>query len=199
MLFTKYNCAVKSLFKNVKIQPIVRFNSIKNHNIKNTHIEYAAPKPVENIKEYKDFLPQPIATIKSEKNINIKEYNIKDANDSKLLPLKLASHLYATLNIYTRPFTVQKGDTIILPSQLKNLNVGDEIDFHDVTVIGSTNYKIVDHPINPDIFEIKGRIVEKSKSAEFYEDRTTKRNRRVKHIVKTVNMTMIEITHLRLK
>ncbi|KAL6933108.1 hypothetical protein ACO0R3_002204 [Hanseniaspora guilliermondii] len=198
-MLSRLNGFPKSIKNNFKVQSIIRCNSIKNHNLKNTHIQYIPPKNIDNIKEYKDFLPQPISVIKNEKNIEIKHYAINDSNDSKLLPLKLASHLYATVNIYTRPFTVQKGDLIVLPSQLKGLKVGDEINFHDVTVIGSTNYKIVDHPINPDIFEIKGRVVEKSKSAEFYEDRTTKRNRKVKHIVKTVNMTMIEITELKLK
>ena len=172
-MLSRLNAFPKSIKNNLKLQSSIRCNSIKNLNLKNTHIAYIPPKNIDNIKEYKDFLP--------------------------LLPLKLASHLYATVNIYTRPFTVQKGDVIVLPSQLKGLDVGDEINFQDVTVIGSTNYKIVDHPINPDIFEIKGRVVERSKSAEFYEDRTTKRNRKVKHIVKTVNMTMIEITELKLK
>lgn len=198
-MLPKFNAFPKSIKNNLKIQSSIRCNSIKNLNLKNTRIAYIPPKNIDNINEYKDFLPQPISVIKKDKNIEIKKYSISDANDSKLLPLKLASHLYATVNIYTRPFTVQKGDVIVLPSQLKGLNVGDEINFQDVTVIGSTNYKIVDHPINPDLFEIKGRVVERSKSAEFYEDRTTKRNRKVKHIVKTVNMTMIEITELKMK
>ncbi|CAI8496779.1 unnamed protein product [Hanseniaspora opuntiae] len=169
MMLSRLNAFPKSIKNNLKLQSSIRCNSIKNLNLKNTHITYIPPKNIDNIKEYKDFLPQPISVIKKEKNIEIKKYSISDANDSKLLPLKLASHLYATVNIYTRPFTVQKGDVIVLPSQLKGLDVGDEINFQDVTVIGSTNYKIVDHPINPDIFEIKGRVVERSKSAEFYE------------------------------
>lgn len=199
MLSTRLNTAVKTFGRSLKTQPILRSYAAGTTKINNTRIQYELPENVTNIKNYKDFLPQPVAVIKEQPNIEPKKFCINDPNDPKLLPLKLASHLYATINIYTRPFTVQQGDIIVLPSQLKDLRVGDVVDFSDVTVIGSTNYKIVDHPINPDIFEIKGRVVERSKSAEFYEERTTKRNRKVKHITKTVNMTMIEITDLRLK
>ena len=199
MLSTKFKSTVNTFSRSLKTQPLLRSYAPGTTKINNTRIQYELPENVTDIKNYKDFIRQPVAVIKEQQNLEPKKFCITDSNDSKLLPLKLASHLYATVNIYTRPFTVQQGDVIILPSQLKDLKVGDVIDFSDVTVIGSTNYKIVDHPINPDIFEIKGRVVERSKSAEFVEERTTKRNRRVKHITKTVNMTMIEITDLRLK
>ena len=148
MLSTKFKTTVNTLSRSLKTQPLLRSYAAGTTKINNTRIQYELPENVTDIKNYKDFIAQPVAVIKEQQNLEPKKFCITDSNDSKLLPLKLASHLYATVNIYTRPFTVQQGDVIILPSQLKDLKVGDVIDFSDVTVIGSTTYKFVESQVH---------------------------------------------------
>ncbi|XBW37567.1 hypothetical protein QEN19_003148 [Hanseniaspora menglaensis] len=127
-----------------------------------------------------------------------KKYSIESSEDPQLIPLRLASNIYATFSIFGRPFTVQKGDTVILPSKLKGLKVGDEINFKDVETIGSSNYKIIDHPINPTLFSLKGRVVELSRSKEKVFVHTVVRNRKDTHLKKHTDLTVIEISELKL-
>lgn len=169
-----------------------------NHSLNKTNIVYENPAKIINKIKHKDHIPQPVIKMAATKAIKPQKFVINSPEDPQLIPLRLASDLYATFSIYGRPFTVQKGDTVIVPSFLKGLKVGDEINFHDVEALGSSNYKIIDHPINPALFSLKGRVVELSKSKEKVFVKTVVRNRKDTHIKKHTDLTIIEISELTL-
>ena len=201
LLSQSFKRSSQKILKNSLIKPcvIIRNKHVAiNHSLEKTNIIYDEPAKILNKKEHKDHIPQPIVKMVAKKTIEPKKYAIENIEDPQLIPLKLASNIYATFSIYGRPFTVQKGDTVVIPSKLKGLKVGDEINFHDVEAIGSTNYKIIDHPINPIVFSLKGRVVEMSKSKEKVFVKTVVRNRKDTHLKKHTDLTIIEITELKL-
>lgn len=180
-------------------QTIIRYkHTAANHSLNNTNIVYENPAKIFNKKKHRDHIPQPVIKMAADKTFEPQTFVINYPEDPQLIPLRLASHLYATFSIYGRPFTVQKGDTVIIPSKLKGLKVGDEINFQDVETLGSSNYKIIDHPINPALFSLKGRVVELSKSKEKVFVQTVVRNRKDTHIKKHTDLTIIEISELKL-
>lgn len=117
---------------------------------------------------------------------------------NNLAPLKLSNELYAVFKIHERPYLVTKGDKVILPFKLKHAEVGDTLNLTDVTTIGSRNYKLVDNPIDPNIFTIKATVLEKTKRAYQVREVTKRRNRRVRHAVNKADQTVIRISELKL-
>lgn len=114
-----------------------------------------------------------------------------------LSPLKLEGDLYAVVKVHNNPFLVTKGDKMILPFNLR-AEVGDVLNFHEVTTIGSRNYTLVDEPIDPGLFTIKAVVLEKTKLPMRVTEKTKRRQRKVKHAISKPHRTILRVTELRL-
>ena len=116
-----------------------------------------------------------------------------------LTPLKYEQSLYATINIHNRPFLVTEGDIIILPFRMKHADIGDTLQFTDITTIGSRNYTYhVKEGLPANAVSIKGTILEKTKNPMYVKEITKKRNRRTRHVQVKHDLTKIRITELKL-
>lgn len=116
-----------------------------------------------------------------------------------LTPLKYEQNLYATINIHNRPFLVTKGDIIILPFRMKHADIGDALQFTDITTVGSRNYTYhVKEGLPSDAVTIKGIILEKTKKPMYVKEITKKRNRHTRHVQVKHDLTKIRITELKL-
>lgn len=113
-------------------------------------------------------------------------------------PLKLSNELYAILRVHNRPYLVTIGDRVILPFKLKQAEVGDVLNFNDVTTIGSRNYKLVDDPIDPSLFTLKATVLEKTKRAFQIREVTKRRNRKVRHAKSKGDLTILRISELKI-
>ncbi|KAG7731132.1 hypothetical protein KL948_003412 [Ogataea haglerorum] len=116
-----------------------------------------------------------------------------------LTPLKYEQNLYASLRVHNRPYLVTKGDEMILPFRLKNAEVGDVLNFHDVTTIGSRNYTYnLSGSIDPSIFTIKAVVVEKTKKPMYVKEITKRRNRHTRHVKVKHDYTVLRVSELKL-
>ncbi|AGO13238.1 AaceriAFR091Wp [[Ashbya] aceris (nom. inval.)] len=122
----------------------------------------------------------------------------EQAKPVDLGPLRLANDLYAVFRIHNRPYLVTKGDQVILPFKLKQADVGDVLHLNDVTTIGSRNYKLVDHPIDPSLYSLQATVIEKTKRPLRVREVTKRRNRRVRHALNKADLTILRISELRL-
>ncbi|QLG74778.1 hypothetical protein HG535_0H01040 [Zygotorulaspora mrakii] len=113
-------------------------------------------------------------------------------------PLKLSNELYAILRVHNRPYLLTLGDKLVLPFKLKQAEVGDVLDFNDVTTVGSRNYKLVDDPIDPSLFSLKAVVLEKTKRAFQVREVTKRRNRKVRHAKSKGDLTVLRISELKL-
>lgn len=136
-----------------------------------------------------DFIPDPKNSFK---------YTTVPSAD--LEPLKLAHSLYATIHIYDRKFLVTAGDEITLPVRLKDAEVGDELTFDKVSVLGSRDHTFTGIPlVDPAHFNIKGVVVEKTREKRRINERTQRRIRHVRHVIVKNCITKIRITELSVK
>ncbi|SCU83148.1 LADA_0C09824g1_1 [Lachancea dasiensis] len=115
-----------------------------------------------------------------------------------ITPLKLSNELYAILRIHNRPYLVTRGDKVILPFKLKQAEVGDILNLNDVTTIGSRNFKIVDAPIDPSLYNLRATVLEKTKRPMRIREVTKRRNRKVRHAVSKPDLTVLRISELSL-
>jgi hypothetical protein len=122
--------------------------------------------------------------------------NAKQTPD--LTPLKLEGGLYAVVNVHNNPFLVTKGDKMVLPYNLKHAEVGDVLNFHNVSTIGSRNYTFVDEPIDPKLFTIKAVVLEKTKLPMRVTEITKRRQRKVQHAISKPHRTILRVTELKL-
>ncbi|CAB4256959.1 similar to Saccharomyces cerevisiae YJL096W MRPL49 Mitochondrial ribosomal protein of the large subunit [Maudiozyma barnettii] len=113
-----------------------------------------------------------------------------------ITPLRLSNELYAEFRVHGRPYVVTEGDKVILPYKVKNAEVGDILALTDVRTIGSRNYKLVDEPIDPSLYNLKATVLEKSKRKFEIREVTKRRNRRVRHAKRKGDLTMIRISEL---
>ncbi|CCK73529.1 mitochondrial 54S ribosomal protein bL21m NDAI_0G05460 [Naumovozyma dairenensis CBS 421] len=145
------------------------------------------------------------------RSISIPATNIPDTRDQiisndeapttnipDLTPLKLTNELYATVKVHERPYVVTKGDRLILPFKVKQAAVGDILTLNNVTAIGSRNYKLVGHPIDPSLYTIRATVLEKTKRAFQVREVTKRRNRRVRHATTKGDLTILRISELTL-
>ncbi|CAN6674100.1 large ribosomal subunit protein bL21m [Trichomonascus vanleenenianus] len=124
-----------------------------------------------------------------------REYNYLKPED--LTPLKEAPRLYATVHIHDRKFLVQEGDLVTLPVRMSDVQIGDVLNFDQVSSIGSRDYTLTGAPrIDPSAFTIKGTVVEKTREKREVEGKTKPRRRHVRHIVKKNCLTAIRINQL---
>ncbi|GMF13388.1 unnamed protein product [[Candida] boidinii] len=113
-----------------------------------------------------------------------------------LTPLKYETDLYASIKIHNRPYLVTKGDEVILPFHMKHAEIGDVLNFNDVTTIGSRNYTYNQPSIDPSFFNIKGVVLEKTKKPMYVKEITKRRNRRVRHVQVKHDITIVRISDL---
>lgn len=125
--------------------------------------------------------------------------SIKYNKPKDLTPLKEARSIYAKIHIYNRNFLVTEGDKILLPVRMKGLEIGNELQFDQVSEIGSADYTLSGNSrIDPSIFTIKGRVVEITRVKRQVKEKTRRRRRHVRHIpIKNV-LTAIRISELKL-
>lgn len=121
----------------------------------------------------------------------------KKSSKVDLTPLKLANELYAIFRIHNRPYLVTKGDKVILPFKLKQAEVGDVLNLNDVTTIGSRNFKLVDEPIDTELYTLKATVVEKTKRPLRVREVTKRRNRKVRHATNKADLTVLRISELK--
>lgn len=120
-------------------------------------------------------------------------------SQEELLPLKLGGDLYATVHIHDRKFLVTEGDEIILPVRLRDAEVGDVLEFNKISTLGTREHTLTGSPaIDPSIFRIKGVVVEKTRDRVRVHERTQRRVRHVRHVVKQNCITIIRVSELQL-
>ncbi|CEP63624.1 mitochondrial 54S ribosomal protein bL21m LALA0_S08e06876g [Lachancea lanzarotensis] len=110
--------------------------------------------------------------------------------------LKLSNELYAIFRIHNRPYLVTKGDKVILPFKMKQAEVGDVLNLNDVTTIGSRNFKIVDNPLDPSLYQLKATVLEKTKRPMRIREVTKRRNRKVRHAISKPDLTVLRVSEL---
>ncbi|EGV64524.1 hypothetical protein PSN45_004837 [Yamadazyma tenuis] len=125
----------------------------------------------------------------------------KQVDDMKYLKYDSngSNSLYAILRLHNIPYLVTKGDKIILPTRMKGVKVGDQLTFNNVTTIGSPNFIFnSENGVNPDLFEIKGSVVEITKEPYYEVYRKKQRCRRLKTIPVQNYQTILMINELKL-
>jgi hypothetical protein len=126
------------------------------------------------------------------------EENSNSTQTPDLTRLKLEGDLYAVVNVHNNPFLVTKGDKMVLPYNLKHAEVGDVLNFYNVSTIGSRNYTFVDDPIDPKLFTIKATVLEKTKLPMRVTEITKRRQRKVQHAISKPHRTILRVTELKL-
>lgn len=136
--------------------------------------------------------------VKPQDPIKILGRNLRYTKPKDITPLKEASALYATIHIHDRKFLVTEGDKITLPVKMRDVKIGDVLNFDQVSVIGSRDYTLTGGPrIDRKVFSIKGRVIEKTREKREVEEKTKPRRRHVRHIVKKNALTVIRISELK--
>lgn len=118
-----------------------------------------------------------------------------------LTPLKLSppDSLYALLRVHTRPFLVTKGDLVALPYNVKQASVGDKLTFDDVTTIGNSQFTYHQAGgIDPQLYEITGVVVDKTKKQLTQRIVKQKRQRGYRRAINKSPYTVVRISELRL-
>ncbi|CAH6719669.1 54S ribosomal protein L49, mitochondrial [[Candida] jaroonii] len=124
----------------------------------------------------------------STQNFNLLKF---DSNGSK--------NLYAILRIHNIPYLVTKGDKIILPTKLKGVKVGDQLDINKVTTLGSPNFTFNDNNgINKDLYNLKLNVVEITREPYYEVYRKKQRCRRLKTFPVENYQTVLTINELSL-
>ncbi|GMM34472.1 mitochondrial 54S ribosomal protein YmL49 [Saccharomycopsis crataegensis] len=127
--------------------------------------------------------------------INNKSY---DLSAFKSVP---QSNLYATIKIFNKPYLVTAGDKVILPHNLKNVDIGSVIKFNDIVNIGSRD--VVFYPPTDDaegvlekVVKIEGTVIEKTKNKAAEKLTTWQRNRKNKRALVKHKKTVIRISEV---
>lgn len=121
-------------------------------------------------------------------NFNLLKF---DSNGSK--------NLYAILRIHNIPYLVTKGDKIILPTKLKGVKVGDQLDINKVTTLGSPNFTFNDNNgINRELYNLKLNVVEITREPYYEVYRKKQRCRRLKTFPVENFQTVLSVGELEL-
>ncbi|KAI5809727.1 putative aconitate hydratase [Peziza echinospora] len=118
-----------------------------------------------------------------------------------LLPLlKSQPAHYITIHINAFPFLVTTGDTVTLPFLLKDVSVGDVLRLTHASILGSRDYTIKGDPwVNPELFELRARVVEVTAEPMRLKIKKKQRNRRTKTVKSKHSYTVLRIGELLLK
>lgn len=178
--------AQRAVFQNAKVamnSPSVRYFSTSKATYDKPSKPIPAPSP-----EYPSYLPPAKNT-----------YNTLKVSEEDLLPLKFGGALYATVHIHDRKFLVTEGDEIVLPVRMKDVKVGDVLNLHHVSTIGTREHTLTGNPgIDPSIFKIRGVVTEKTRTTAQTHERTQRRVRHVRHVVSQNCVTVIRVSELKL-
>lgn len=110
-----------------------------------------------------------------------------------------SNSLYAILRLHNIPYLVTKGDKIILPTKMKGVRIGDQLDINKVTTIGSPNFTYNDeNGIPQDFYKLKANVVEITREPYYEVYRKKKRCRRLKTFPVENYQTVLMIDELSL-
>lgn len=141
--------------------------------------------------------PVEASQIKPADQLKFLKPKIKYTLVEDITPLKEAPALYATVHIHNRHFLVTEGDKISIPVRLRDVEVGDVLNFDQVSNIGSRDYTLSGRPrLDPRMFSIKGVVIEKSKAKRHILEKTRRRRRHIRHIIAKNPLTVIRISEL---
>lgn len=148
--------------------------------------------PIKRLSEDAE-IPQPHVL----SSVELVKRHINYSKPADVKPLLEAPELYATIHIYDRKFLVTEGDKVLIPTEFKDLQVGDEINLSEVSTIGSRDHTLTGNPrIDPSVFCIKGVVIEKTRTKREITEKTKRRRRHVRHVVSKNSVTAIRISEL---
>lgn len=121
-----------------------------------------------------------------------------------LSALKLDSNgskdLYAIFRLHNMPYLVTKGDSVILPFKLKNVEIGDKLVLNDVTALGSPEYTYTEKKgVSPDLYELSASVTEITREPYYEVQKKKRRCRRIKTFPVYNYQTHLTINELKLK
>jgi large subunit ribosomal protein L21 len=155
------------------------------------HFSTSMPKLIKPIRE----TPAEIHTMDQ---LQFLERKLKYTYAKDVTPLREAHALYATIHIHNRKFLVTEGDQISLPVRFKDVEVGNVLNFDQVSNIGSRDYTLTGKSrIDPHLFSVKGVVVEKSRVKRKILEKTRRRRRHTRHFVIKNPLTVIRISELK--
>ncbi|CUM66544.1 uncharacterized protein PRCAT00004213001 [Priceomyces carsonii] len=129
---------------------------------------------------------------------------VKQTTFPDLTAMKLDSNgskdLYAVFKLHNIPFLVSKGDKVVLPYKLKNVEVGDLLVLKQITTLGSPEITYNDeNGISDELYEINANVVEITREPYYEVYRKKQRCRRKKTFPVQNFQTILRISELRLK
>lgn len=118
-------------------------------------------------------------------------------------PLKEAPEIYARIHVHNWSMQVTPGDIVKLPVRMRDVEVGNTLNFSEVSEIGSRNFTLSGGEkgkgrIDPSVFSIKGVCLEKSRVKRTVADKTRRRRRHVRHVVSNNCLTVIRVSEVKL-
>ncbi|KAI9798442.1 MAG: hypothetical protein M1833_004836 [Piccolia ochrophora] len=116
----------------------------------------------------------------------------------RLLPLlrAQASH-YVVLHIHARPYLVTASDTVRLPFRMPNVVPGDVLRLTRASVLGSRDYTLKGAPyIDEHLFECRARVMGVDTEPMRIEEKTKRRQRRIKRVKSKHKYTVLKISEL---
>ena len=126
----------------------------------------------------------------------------KMATDTENLLQKISQEyprIYAKVNIYNFPFTVNRQDRIVL-HRLKDVKIGDILKLDRIREVGSPNFTIKGNPwVSPEYCKIEACVIENGRGAKVNAKEPKKRkghqkNSTIKPLTTTLLIRDIKIT-----
>lgn len=120
-----------------------------------------------------------------------------------LTALKIDSNgskdLYAVFKLHNMPYLVTKGDKVVLPFKLKNVEVGDLLVLNEVITLGSPEFTYQDNKGIPvELFTLNASVTEITREPYYEVYRKKQRCRRLKTFPVQNHQTIITINELKL-
>lgn len=108
-------------------------------------------------------------------------------------------NLYAVFRLHNLPYLVTKGDKVILPFKMKNVNVGDKLNLTDVITLGSPHYTYTQKEgISEQLFKLTANVTEVTREPYYEVIKTRPRCRRKKIVPVQPFQTVLTIDTLKL-
>lgn len=110
-----------------------------------------------------------------------------------------SNDLYAICKIHNIPYLVTKGDRLILPYKMRNLNVGDVLRLDNVTTLGSRNFTFTNSQGIPLLaFSLTATLTEITREPKYFVQKKRQRCRRIKTVEVEPFQTHLTISELRI-
>ncbi|KAK9455322.1 ribosomal protein L21-like protein [Dipodascopsis uninucleata] len=116
---------------------------------------------------------------------------------SGFLSQSTSTQLYATFRIHKQSYLVTVGDTVTLPYNLKDAEVGDVIRMTQVETMGSRNFTWKGQPfIDDPRCLVRARVIEHTKEPLQVSIKKKQRTRKTKHVKSKQKHTVIRISEI---